>query len=443
MDDPVTSNYIHGPVTENSPIHPVVLAPTFNNARTVADVLRRIDLLGLPVIVINDGSTDRTEVILETWRKEHGRDARATRDVMTHPQNRGKAAALRTGFARAIERGFTHAVTIDTDGQLDPAEIPSLLDVARSSPAAMVLGCRDANAADYPKASRIGRYWANVMVRWESGARVADSQCGFRVYPLRLMEALRCRADRYGYETEVLTRAAWAGVTIEQADVRCGYVIAEGRVSHYRPWRDSLSAARMHARLLLRSALPWPTARAENAETGTMFRRFVQWISPARAWRAVRDDPVERSRFAAGLAVGVFIANLPLYGVQTLASLYAARRLRLNPLATVAGSHLSTPPIGLLLIAAAVSLGHWVLHGRPPAVKSFDPSVVGYPALFRSVLVEWTLGSIVLGAVLAGATFMVARWMLRWLPVRTPGDSGMHPAAPAPGPARASPKPAA
>src|SRR5438132_1578934 len=83
----------------------------------------------------------------------------------------------------------------------------------------------------------------------------------------------------------------------------------------------------------------------------------------ARAWRAVRDDPAQRSRFAAGLAVGVFIANLPLYGAQTLLSLYAARRLRLNPLTVVVGSHFSTPPIGPLLVAAAIALGHLLTHG--------------------------------------------------------------------------------
>ena len=427
---------------EKEPIRPVVIAPTFNNARTLGNILRGIGDLGLTFIVVNDGSTDETARILATLaEEEHGRDAHAT-SVVTHPVNRGKAAALRSGFARAREMGFTHAVTIDTDGQLDPAEIPALLEAARRAPGAMVLGCRDVSAADYPKASRIGRYWANVMVRWESGARVGDSQCGFRVYPLAEMATLKCGAGGYGYETEVLSRAAWAGLAIAQVPVRCSYVIAEGRVSHYRPWKDTLLAARMHAWLLMRSAMPWPTARLGDAETGTLWRRFIQWVSPARAWRAIQNDPAERPRFAAGLAVGVFIANLPLYGVQSLLSLYAARRMRLNPLATLAGSHLSTPPIGLALIAAAIYLGNFMAHGKPPALRSFDPAVVGYRALLRSTLIEWTLGSLVMGAALAGVTFIAARWMLKWLPPHTPEVEGKNPAGPAPIPGRADPKPA-
>ena len=406
--------------------HPVVIAPTFNNARTLTDVLGRIDKIQLPVIVVDDGSTDGTASILIDWQYT------TNHHLISHAQNRGKAAALCTGFSRAAELGFTHAITIDTDGQLDPAEIPNLLNAAMRTPNAFVIGSRDVDALDYPKASRIGRYWANLSVCWESGAQITDSQCGFRVYPLLVMHALRCHAGRYGYETEILTRAAWAGVPIEQTAVSCRYDLPEGRVSHFRPWRDSLAAAQMHIRLFCRSAFPWPTPRIGPAETGTLWRRFVQWISPIRAWQAVRSDPAERPRFATGLAVGVFIANLPLYGVQTLLSLFVARRLRLNPLATVAGSHFSTPPVGPILIAAAIALGHGIIHGTLPNLEHFNPARIGYRELVQSVLLEWTLGGMVLGTVLGIVTFFTTRLMLRWVPLRTPAVQENHPAARAP-----------
>src|SRR5258706_15206465 len=100
------------------PFKPVAIAPTFNNDRTLEDVLRRIDAIGLPVIAINDGCSDGSAAILERWQR--GSD---THHVVTHAENRGKAAALRSGFKQATDLGFTHAGTIDTDGQLDPAEI--------------------------------------------------------------------------------------------------------------------------------------------------------------------------------------------------------------------------------------------------------------------------------------------------------------------------------
>src|SRR5260221_10677818 len=110
----------------DSPFNPAVIAPTFNNARTLLVVLRGIEESDLPVIVINDGCTDGTADLLQAWQQSGER-----RSVLTHGVNRGKAAALRTGFAHAVAGGFTHAVTIDTDGQLDPAEIPKLLRTAR------------------------------------------------------------------------------------------------------------------------------------------------------------------------------------------------------------------------------------------------------------------------------------------------------------------------
>jgi uncharacterized protein (DUF2062 family) len=179
-----------------------------------------------------------------------------------------------------------------------------------------------------------------------------------------------------------------------------------------------------------------------------MWHRFRNWISPVRAWRVVRHDPAERPRFAAGLALGVFIANLPLYGAQTLLSFYAARRLKLNPVAVVAGSHLSTPPLGPVLVAAAIALGHLMLHGAVRPLASFHASPGGYIALARSVLLEWVAGSLVLGAALGAATFMITSWLLGRLPAghgvpRTPAVAEDRPAGPAPIPDRAGAKSAA
>jgi uncharacterized protein (DUF2062 family) len=432
------------PIT--SPLfRPVVLAPTFNNAATLGVVLERAGRVGLPILVVDDGSTDRTAEILKRWR---GGEVQS-RFVVTHHRNRGKATALRNGFGAATKAGFTHAITIDTDGQLDAAQIPLLAKAAERAPGALVVGCRDDRAPDYPGRSRLGRRVSNLLVRWESGARVEDSQCGFRAYPLAWVSEIGARANRYGFETEVISRAAWAGVPIEQVPVRCTYDVEPGRVSHFRPWRDSLAAAGMHARLLLRSALPWPVRRlGECRQTGKLWARLIRWISPARAWRGVRHDAAERPRFAGAFALGVFIANLPLYGFQTLISLYAARRLRLNPLAVVAGSHLSTPPLGPMLIAMAITVGHWMLHGSPPALRDYAPSIGGYIAMLRSLALEWIVGSVVCGAALAGGAFLITNWLLGRLPATTtttsdmPVDSAAHPGEPAPGHDRASATPA-
>ncbi len=415
---------------ESQPFQPVVIAPTFNNARTLPRVLGGIDAAGLPIIVVDDGCTDGSAHILTEWQRDG-----TGRTVVGHPRNRGKAAALQTGFEKAREMGFTHAITIDTDGQLDPAQIGDLLTEARQSPDAIILGSRPSRSARYPAVSRLGRWASNVLLKWESGLRVSDSQCGFRVYPLDATLRLRCRTHRYGFETEILTRAAWAGTGVRECPVSCAYEMPEGRVTHFQPWRDSLVCAAMHIRLLLRSLTPWPVARtpaaaAHDPTTGMIWQRLARWINPMHSWRALRHDAAERADLAKGLAVGVFIANTPFYGIQTLLGFYAARRLRINPVPVVIGSYLSTPPFGPMLIASGIMVGHLVLHGTWPALRNFNPAVRGYGPLLRSVLLEWTVGGLVCGTVLGAATLAITTLLLRCAAHKREG-SAVREAAPA------------
>lgn len=230
--------------------HPVVLLPTFNNAGTLDDVLCRVLALGLPAMVINDGSTDRTGDVLERCKDRVV--------ILNHQVNRGKAAALRTGFAAAHERGFTHAATIDTDGQLDPADLPELLNRARESPLALVLGSRAWRIEGYPAKNAVGRRLSNAAIRLQCGAKLSDSQCGLRVYPLGLMNAVRVGSTRFSFEAEAITRAVWAGCSVIEVPVHCTYSPPGGRVTHFSPGRDTPRGVLTQLKLLMRSLLPWP-----------------------------------------------------------------------------------------------------------------------------------------------------------------------------------------
>jgi uncharacterized protein (DUF2062 family) len=338
--------------------------------------------------------------------------------VLTHAHNRGKAAALMTGFAAASEGSYTHAVTIDTDGQLDPEQIPALLSPAQRLPTALVLGEREEEIEGCPSRSRIGRRVSNVFVWMESGVRVADSQCGFRVYPLDLLREVRCRAGRYGFETEIITRAGWAGRPIVGTKVRCHYFPREKAVSHFRPYLDSFRSVPMHLRLVLRALSPLPPATSgaatlQHAPGRSPWRRLIDWINPMPAIRQLRQDDASRANAAAGLAVGAFIANMPAYGFQTALSLYVARRLHLHPLSVVAGSHLSTPPVGPVLVAAAITIGHLLLHGALPALARYDVRTMGWWPVLRASFLEWTIGGIVMGLFCAWVTYLTSRWLFR------------------------------
>ncbi|MGN6507104.1 MAG: DUF2062 domain-containing protein [Tepidisphaeraceae bacterium] len=396
---------------------PALVAPTFNNAQTLAHVLSDADSLGLPIIVVNDGSTDPTADILGDWLK---READFPRRVAQFEHNRGKAAALQEGFAVARRLGYTHALTLDTDGQHAIEDAATLLRQARAEPAALIIGHRPIAAHDYPPLSRLGRRFSNLLVRLESGLIVGDSQSGLRVYPLAPLERLRAGANRYGFETEILTRAAWAGVPVRETPIRCIYQTDGRRVSHFHPVKDSLRALRMHALLLTLALKPaWPTSL--EATTGTIVQRAIRWMNPTKMWRDIRAGRGD-GRFPGSVAVGMFMAVAPLYGIKTVVCLIMAKALRLQPLVVLAVSSLNTPPTGPFLAAASIGTGFWCLHRRLPAMGEFNPFRDGWAATFRAVALEWVIGSILVGSVLAALAYVLAKFSLRWAkPSQSPG----------------------
>ncbi len=225
------------------PVRAAVLIPTYNNATTLRDVVERT-LLQLPdVLVVNDGSTDDTTAILEELGE------RIT--VHHHPENRGKGTALRTGFELLREGGFTHAITLDSDGQLFPEDLPRFVEAIERDPRALVVGQRDMRRVGAPRRSRFGLWFSNLSLRLLTGVRLDDTQTGFRAYPLAQLREIEFRGTRFDFEMEVLVRSAWNGVPIVPIPIEVSYAPEGGRVSHFRPVRDFLHIGKMNVRLLL------------------------------------------------------------------------------------------------------------------------------------------------------------------------------------------------
>ena len=135
-----------------------------------------------------------------------------------------------------------------------------------------------------------------------------------------------------------------------------------------------------------------------------------------RIWREVRLDYADRVGTAAAIALGVYIANLPTYPCQTLLSIYAGKRLHLNPLVVVLGSHITTPPLGWALIALAASVGHLMLHGQWLSARGVYQGLVANGQTWSTawqLLVDWIVGSFIVGAVLALAAFFVTLAIMR------------------------------
>ncbi len=377
--------------------------------------------LSLPIIVVNDGSTDSTRQTLDAWQ---GPDS-PLRVVVTHTSNRGKAAALLTGFETARGLGFTHALTIDSDGQHAPADLPALIAIARQEPGSIVIGARPRGVAGCPWASRIGRFVSNLLVWIICGLRVRDSQSGMRCYPLGLINALDARADRYAFETEVIVRAGWAGLPVREVPITGVYQVTGGRVTHFRLGRDTWGAVRMHARLITRSLLPGdPVPRVaaapdDDPSIGTILHRAWWWLGPKRLLSMVRGDPRSRERFAASVATGFFMATVPLYGIKTAVCLWLSARFRLHPAVVIAISSLSTPPLGLVFLFPSVIVGYTLLHAAPPTLEALPGWSSVSLADIRALLTEWIVGSVVVGTVLAALSYVAARLLLRLPAVRS------------------------
>lgn len=200
----------------------VVLIPGYQEGPRIAAVVEGARR-SLPVVVVDDGSTDDTAVQAEA----------AGAIVVVQRPNLGKGAALRAGFRHALEHGAAAVVTLDADGQHDPADIPAFLATFEASGAELIIGRRD--FATMPLLRRISNTLGGWVLSAAVGRRVADNQSGYRLIGRRLMTAL-LDSDESGFEFEVemIARCIALGLPIADVPVRTIYA---GEPSHIRPWR--------------------------------------------------------------------------------------------------------------------------------------------------------------------------------------------------------------
>ena len=215
-----------------------VVIPTYNNARTVADIVRRTLAVCIDVIVVNDGSTDSTLEELGSVKCK----------VVSYSRNRGKGYALRRGLEAARAAGFDYAVTIDSDGQHAPEEIPQLIKAIDKQPT-LVVGSRNLQANGMPSGNTFANRFSNFWFLIQTGLRLPDTQTGFRVYPLHDLPCLNLLTYRYESELELLVFSAWRGVNIVSVPVSVSY--PADRVSHFRPFRDFLRISLLNTVLCL------------------------------------------------------------------------------------------------------------------------------------------------------------------------------------------------
>lgn len=215
----------------NSANKTCVVIPALNAEQTIGSVVGGVRRLGLPAVVVDDGSSDRTR---ETAH-------RAGAGVLQHRRNRGKGFALVTGFRWALAQGMQRVVTMDADGQHDTADLPALL--AQGEDAALTIGQRKLDLVTMPRASFIGNCVSTFWISLFCGRQFPDTQCGLRVYTRQLLERVPLRGGRFETETEILMRATLMGLPVAWVPIRTIY--SPGGMPHHTNFKNLYDSLRV------------------------------------------------------------------------------------------------------------------------------------------------------------------------------------------------------
>lgn len=235
-----------------------VVIPTYNNSRTLMEVIRGVSKFIPHIIVVDDGSTDSTPRLLT--------ECELPITVLTMERNRGKGCALCSGFREARKQGFSYAITIDSDGQHLPTDLPAFLAAINRYPGYIIVGNRfdpslftqDAER-NMDSESRFANKFSNFWFAIQTGKRLPDTQTGFRAYPLHHLRGLRFVTSRYEAELQLMVYAAWHGVGLHSIPIHVYYPPRDERVSHFRPGRDFARISVLNTVLCVLAAVyAWP-----------------------------------------------------------------------------------------------------------------------------------------------------------------------------------------
>lgn len=374
-----------------------VVIPTYNNDRTLGGVIAGVRRYCADIFVVNDGSTDRTTEVLAS-----------TEGIRTiaYARNRGKGYALRRGLRAAREAGFRYALTIDSDGQHYPDDIARFIERIERRPDTLLIGARNLTADNMPARNTFANRFSNFWYLVETGRRLEDTQSGFRLYPLRQLGRLRSLCSRYEFEVEVIVRAAWRGVEVENIPVKVYYAPDGERVSHFRPLRDFTRISLLNSVLVLEALLfyyPWRFFRALTREN---IRRFIR--------RNITRSPESNARLAAAMGWGVLCGILPIWGYQMIFAGLSAHFMRLNKLVAIVFSNISIPPMIPFILYGSYWLGGRIT-GLPVELTLAEVTL----RRMAECLAQYLAGSVAL-AVAAGAAVWAVSWCVMTLMKRTP-----------------------
>lgn len=372
-----------------------VLIPTYNNAATLGQLIDGVAQYTRNIVVVNDGSTDSTAAVLARYD---------FLDVVAYPQNKGKGWALRQGFRHAMDAGgYDYAITIDSDGQHFPDDLPVFLKKLEETPGALIIGARNMEQASVPGKSSFGHKFSNFWFWVETGVKAPDTQSGYRLYPIRRLRNFRFFTPKYEFEIEVIVRAAWAGIPVEFVPVKVYYAPKETRVSHFRPFRDFSRVSVLNTVLVIITFL--------YIKPRDFFRRLLKKNIRTHIREAFDNAHETELKKSLSIAFGVFMGIVPIWGFQLASAIAGAYLLRLNKGLVILFANISLPPVIPFILYLSYQCGaYWM--GPKARPLSFDRDIS--LATIHENAVQYFYGGFTL-AVLAALAFGAISFLLfKW-----------------------------
>ena len=367
----------------------VVVIPTYNNAGTIARVLSDVAGYSDNILVVNDGSTDDTANILSSFSNIR---------IITYKKNRGKGYALKQALKTAAQTGYDYAITIDADGQHFADDIPAFIDRIEQVPHSLLIGARNLTADNMPSKNTFANKFSNFWYKVETGQALADTQSGYRLYPLRKLRDMRFVTRHYDFEVEIIVRAAWKGIHVENVPVKVYYPPVEERVSHFKPLTDFTRISLLNSVLVICALLfyyPWRFMRAMTKEN---IRNFFD--------KQVLHSPDSNFRMACAMGWGIFCGIIPLWGYQMIFAAVTAHFMRLNKVVALVFSNISIPPMIPFILYGSVVFGAAILE----IDNSFTLDSISIENIGMS-LTQYITGSLAL-AVVSGLVVCCVSWLI-------------------------------
>ena len=348
-----------------------------------------------PVGLIIEGRSENTRADAEDLPAE----------IVCIERSSGRGRGVKAAARHARRMGMTHIVTLDADRLPPPDQMVMFAAAAAADSDAVIVGRRIRNfeAIRVRDRSCASGRLKNFFFRLQTGLRLTEVASRLRCYPLVVLEQLKLHANNEAFDTEVLTKAAWAGVAIKEVDIRLSEPAATQKTPLRRSLRNALGVLAMNVHLTMRSITPLPHRKIVSS--GDRPGQAISVFRPLRSIRALLTENVTPVQLAAAGAMGVFLGALPLIALHTVVILFVSSYFRLNKVAALTASQLCMPPV---VPALCIEVGYFMRYGA--FLTEISVETLGYQALER--LWEWLLGSLVAGPVLAvlvgGLVFVAA-----------------------------------